>query len=128
MFKNYGTMTIKKGSILYFLHEEEDSNIFMYNNKILHCNFHPFESNTIYLCKYVSFIEIKKDIQLLFMIETFTNKSLITTIERPFLSYYSQNIEYYPYNKMIELCKENNKDGWVSSIRNGSRGFVNSEI
>jgi hypothetical protein len=127
MFKNNGIVTIKKKSILYFFHEEED-NIFIYDNKILHCNFHPFESNRIYLYKYISCIEIKKDIQLLFMIKTFCNKSLLTTIERPFISYHSQNIEYYPYNKMIELCKKNNKDGWFSSIRNGSRGFVNSEI
>ncbi len=109
-------MILKAGSILYSFHEEEDSNIYSYHNRVLHCNFHPFESNSIIDCKYVSFIKLERDIYLLVMLDTIIGKTLIS------------NLDNSSYDDLLKLCDQTKTYGWFSSVRSGVRGFIFSEI
>jgi hypothetical protein len=68
----YGEMKLKKGSILY--HTSDDFFQINYNKPMLFCTFHPSEWDIIN--EYVTYIKIKKDISLLFMIES-CNKARI---------------------------------------------------
>ncbi len=85
-------MILKAGSILYSFHEEEDSNIYSYHNRVLHCNFHPFESNSIIDCKYVSFIKLERDIYLLVMLDTIIGKTLISNLDIVHMMIYSNYV------------------------------------
>ncbi len=126
LFHKYGIMTIKKDSILYSVYDEDTT--YFYDNKIIYCNFHPIESNILFekICHAqntnVRFIKLHKDISLLFLVEEFINRSIISAISSTLLSYCTY------YSELIELCKKENVDGWFSSVRNGSKGFHNCEI
>jgi len=69
MKRSYGEVIVKKGSILYHTSDEpfeiKDQN----DKPMLFCTFHPSEWDV--MNEYATFIKLKKDISLLFMIESF---------------------------------------------------------
>lgn len=114
--ENYGEMILKSGSILY--HTSDDLFEINYAKPILFCIFHPSEWNITN--EYVTYIKLKKDISLLFMIES-CNKARIFSSLNLFTDHPSLNLaKKYPdqlYCYVNELKKEN-FDGWFSSIEN----------
>lgn len=137
MIKSYGKVIIQKDSILYHTSDE----LFDLKNKndksMLFCTFHPSEWDPT--DEYVTFIKLKKDVSLLFMIDEFKKAKIISCLnlftndlnlnlakkyndfryrENPIL----WNECVIKYNNRLfcyvnELIKEN-LDGWMSSIEN----------
>jgi len=116
--KSYGYMKIKKGSIIYHTSDEKFQN--KSEKPFLFCTFHPSEWDV--LNKYITFVKIKKDISLLFMIEGFNNariySSLNTMTKHPNLNLAKKNDKNLLCYKQ-ELKKEK-LNGWFSSIENKS--------
>ena len=75
---SYGKVKLKKDSIIYHTRDEK----FTYKDKnvkaMLFCTFHPSEWDV--LNKYVTFIKLKKDISLLFMVEGFNNARIYSSL------------------------------------------------
>jgi hypothetical protein len=121
MMKNiYGEVIIKKNSILYHTSEE----IFSYKNytekPMLFCTFHPSEWDRIN--DYVTFIKLKRDISLLFMIEKFKKKYIFSSLSS-FINNKNENLAK-KYNSnlycFVNELKHENFDGWFTSIENKS--------
>jgi hypothetical protein len=116
MKKTYGEMILKKGSILY----HTSDNLFEYKNDkpMLFCTFHPSEWDINN--EYVTFIKLKKNISLLFMIEECKKARIFSTLNlltnHPNLNL-SKKIDNQLLCYVRELKKEN-FDGWFSSIEN----------
>jgi hypothetical protein len=117
---NYGEMIIRKDSLLY--HTSDDLFQYTTNNikPMLFCTFHPsdFTGDN----KYVYYVKIKKDISLLFMIEHISNikiySSLNQIINHPSKNLAKQNNSFLKI--IIKDLKNENFDGWFSSIENKS--------
>lgn len=121
LMKNiYGEVIIKKNSILYHTSEE----IFSYKNytekPMLFCTFHPSEWDGIN--DYVTFIKLKRDISLLFMIEKFKKKYIFSSLSS-FINNKNENLAK-KYNSnlycFVNELKHENFDGWFTSIENKS--------
>ena len=114
MKQSYGEVILKKGSILYHTSNE----LFSYKPEfpMLFCTFHP--SEWFYNEEYISFISLKKDISLFFMIDFSNNSKSYSSLPKitdnyihllkithtlPQLLYYSNEL------------KNNNFDGWFNS-------------
>lgn len=119
MMKNiYGEVIIKKNSILYHTSEE----IFSYKNytekPMLFCTFHPSEWDGIN--DYVTFIKLKKDVSLLFMIEKFKKKYIFSSLSS-YINNKNENLTK-KYNSnlycFVNKLKNENFDGWFTSIEN----------
>jgi hypothetical protein len=116
----YGEVIIKKNSILYHTSEE----IFSYKNytekPMLFCTFHPSEWDGIN--DYVTFIKLKRDISLLFMIEKFKKKYIFSSLSS-FINNKNENLAK-KYNSnlycFVNELKHENFDGWFTSIENKS--------
>ena len=145
MMKNiYGEVIIKKNSILYHTSEE----IFSYKNytekPMLFCTFHPSEWDGIN--DYVTFIKLKRDVSLLFMIEKFKKKYIFSSLSS-FINNKNENLakKYIGPRESLLACrsdgirsdvevdnsnsnlycfvnelKNENFDGWFTSIENKS--------
>ena len=69
LFKNYGSMILKKGSILYHVSDDKEFDTKNSRQKpFLFCTFHPSEW---FGYKYVHFIKLQKDVRLFFMVKKF---------------------------------------------------------
>jgi len=118
MIKSYGKVIIQKESILY--HTSDES--FNYKSKndkpMLFCTFHPSEWDVTN--EYITFIKLKKDVSLLFMIDK-CNKSKIFSSLNLFTNHPNLNLAKKHNNQLFcyvkELMKEN-LDGWMTSIEN----------
>jgi hypothetical protein len=116
--KYYGEMIIKEGSILYHTSDDE----FKYKNinikPVLFCTFHPSEWTGDN--KLLHFIKIKRDVNLLFMIDYINDIKIYTSYEKIIKNKEKNNDNNL---KLIanELKKEN-FDGWFGSIDN--KAFV----
>ncbi len=77
LFEKYGSMILKRGTLLYHTSDssdfEEDSN----NKPFLFCTFHPSEWSGY---TYVHFIRLQKDICLLFMVKDIINDRIISAL------------------------------------------------
>ncbi len=77
LFEKYGSMILEKGTVLYHTSDssdfEEDSN----NKPFLFCTFHPSEWSGY---SYVHFIQLQKDIRLLFMVKDIINDQIISAL------------------------------------------------
>jgi len=122
MLRNiYGEMIIKKGSILY--HTSNDLFEYKSNNDkpMLFCTFHPSD----YMgdnYNYVSFVKIKKDISLLFMIDFIGRTHIFSSLEK-LINHHKKNLAKQNDNVLKILSKDlkkENFDGWFSSIENRS--------
>jgi len=114
--KIYGEMILKKGSILY--HTSDDSFQINYTKPMLFCTFHPSEWDIIN--EYVTYIKIKKDISLLFMIET-CNKARIFSSLNSFTNHPNLNLAKKNPDQLscyVNELKKENFDGWFTSIEN----------
>ncbi len=101
----YGSLIIKKDSILYHLTDEE----FTYkpDKKLLYTIFHPSEW-VGYDSEYVARIQLKREIEVLFFITGFRKHYVLS------------NQEEKKSPAFLEKLAEENLDGWLASIENRS--------
>jgi len=111
--KKYGVMKIKKGSILYHSSDEK----FKEREKpMLFCTLHPSE----WASKYVSYVKLKKDILLLFMIDIIKRERIFSSLNilsnHPSLNLAKKNDENL--NCYVRELRKEKLDGWFTSIEN----------
>ena len=116
MIESYGEVIIKKGSILYHTTNEIFSYKSFENYPMLFCTFHP--SEWYYGEEYITFISLKKDISLFFMIyfndksktSSYLSKFTKNNIDLLKITHTNNQLLYYS-NEL----KNNNFDGWFNS-------------
>lgn len=64
MYRNYGSVILKKDSILYHTSIKDFTQINSNTKALLFCSFHPYEYSI--LNGYVHYIKLKKNIRLFF--------------------------------------------------------------
>jgi len=116
--ENYGTVIIKKDTILYHTSDE----LLKYSKKkpMLFCTFHP--SDYAGDNEFINFIKIKKDIILLFMIDHIAKIKIYSSLE-DFIEHPNKNLAKkhdFILKEMSKKLKKENLDGWFSSIENKS--------
>lgn len=114
--KTYGEMILKEGSILY--HTSDYKFKYRLDKPMLFCTFHPSEYTGDN--KYLHFIKIKKDISLLFMINNIDNIKIYSALN-DLLEYPNKNLvnkHDFILEIIVQKLKEENFDGWFSSIDN----------
>jgi hypothetical protein len=101
----YGSIIIKKDTILYHATDEE----FLYNpeKKLLYITFHPSEWIG-YDSEYIVRILLKRDIEVLFFISGFRKHYVLS------------NQEEKKSTEFLEKLEKENLDGWLASIENRS--------
>ena len=112
----FGEIVLKKGCVLY--HTSQEPFAFRASKPMLFCVFHPAEWE--HINNYVTRIELRRDISLLFMIDGFKKTHVYSAlnglINKPGLNLakmFDGNLECYS----IKLHEER-FDGWFSSIEN----------
>lgn len=103
--KTYGSLIIKKDTILYHLTDEEFS--YKPDKKLLYTIFHPSEWIG-YDSEYVARIQLKRDIEVLFFITGFRKHYVLS------------NQEEKKSPEFLEKLAKENLDGWLASIENRS--------
>ena len=101
----YGSLIIKKNTILYHLTDEEFS--YKPDKKILYTIFHPSEWIG-YDSEYVARIQLKREIEVLFFITGFRKHYVLS------------NQEEKKSPEFLEKLQKENLDGWLASIENRS--------
>ena len=101
----YGSLIIKKNTILYHLTDEEFS--YKPEKKLLYTIFHPSEWIG-YDSEYVARIQLKRDIEVLFFITGFRKHYVLS----------NQAEKKSP--EFLENLEKENLDGWLGSIENRS--------
>jgi len=114
----YGSVKLKKGTILYHTTDEQFN--FKPEKAMLFCTFHPSEWEGVN--DYIVRISLKKDIELLFMISGFKKHFVYSSLNelsnnRNYLSKLSDKKTKCFVNKLLEQ----GFDGWFSSIENKSQ-------
>lgn len=116
MIKSYGKIKLRKGSILY----HTTNNKFVHKSNIekpfIFCTFHPSD----YPNKYVNYIKLKKDITLLFMVETIVRDKIFSSLNL-FTNNKNKNLAKTKIENLLcyaEKIKNLNLDGWFTSIEN----------
>lgn len=118
----YGIMTIKKGIKLYNINSERFDYIYGNYKPFIFCVFHPSEADI--MNKYVHYIKLKKDINLLYLIEGFDKNRILSLIN---FETNEVNLDEFKknknkLNKYILKLKNLNLDGYITSIDN--TGFI----
>ena len=101
----YGSLIIKKDTILYHATDEEFTN--KPEKKLLYTIFHPSEW-VGYDSEYIARIKLKRDIEVLFFIRGFRKHYVLS------------NQEEKKSPTFLEKLAEENLDGWLASIENRS--------
>ena len=101
----YGSLIIKKDTILYHLTDEEYS--YKPEKKLLYTIFHPSEW-VGYDSEYIVRIQLKRDIEVLFFITGFRKHYILS------------NQEEKRSPEFLEKLQKENLDGWLASIENRS--------
>ena len=101
----YGSIIIKKDTILYHLTDEEFSN--NPDKKLLYAIFHPSEW-VGYDSEYIVRIRLKRDIEVLFFITGFRKHYVLS------------NQEEKKSPEFLEKLAKENLNGWLASIENRS--------
>jgi len=101
----YGSLIIKKDSILYHLTDKEFS--YKPDKKLLYTIFHPSEWAG-YDSEYVARIQLKRDIEVLFFIAGFRKHYVLS------------NQEEKKSPEFLQKLEKENLDGWLASIENRS--------
>lgn len=107
----YGSLIIKKDTILYHATDEEYS--YKPEKKLLYAIFHPSEW-VGYDSEFIVRIQLKRDIEVLFFISGFRKHYILS------------NQEEKKSPAFLEKLAEENLDGWLSSIEN--RAYVEVSI
>jgi len=114
--KIYGEMILKKDFILYHTSDEKFS--YKLDKPMLFCTFHPSEYGMI--GDYVTYIKLKKDISLFFMVENLKKARIFSALST-LINHKNGNLAKRHNNELNffsnQLIKEN-FDGWFSSIEN----------
>jgi hypothetical protein len=114
--KYYGEVILQKDFILY--HTSEDIYRYRADKPMLFCTFHPSEWDSIN--EYVIFIKLKRDVSLLFMIESFRKSYIFSSLHK-FIISSNENLAKKNNNNLIcfsEELKKESFDGWFTSIEN----------
>jgi hypothetical protein len=118
MIKSYGKVIIEEGSILYHTSDE----LFQYKNNsdkpMLFCTFHPSEWDVTN--EYVTYIKLKKNISLLFMIEECKKTKIYSSLNL-FTNHPNLNLAKKHNDQLscyVKELKKENLDGWITSIEN----------
>jgi hypothetical protein len=101
----YGSLIIKKDTILYHATDEEFS--YKPEKKLLYTIFHPSEWIG-YDSEYIVRIQLKRDIEVLFFITGFRKHYVLS------------NQEEKKSPEFLEKLQKENLDGWLASIENQS--------
>ena len=101
----YGSLIIKKDTILYHATDEEYS--YKPEKKLLYTIFHPSEW-VGYDSEYIVRIQLKRDIEVLFFISGFRKHYILSNQEE------KKSAEF------LEKLGKENLDGWLASIENRS--------
>ena len=118
MIENYGKIIIKKDTILY--HTSDEPFEYKPNKSMLFCTFHPSEYTGDN--QFIHFIQLKKDVELLFMINQINRTKLFSSLNE-IISHPNKNMakkHNFILEEMILKLKKENLDGWFSSIENKS--------
>jgi hypothetical protein len=117
MLKNlYGKVILQKDSILY--HTSEEIFADKPEKPMLFCTFHPSEYDGIN--DYITYVRLKKNVILLFMIERF-RKTYIFSSLNAFTNHPNLNLAKKNDNNLKSFVKKLGKDsfdGWFTSIEN----------
>ncbi len=124
MYREYGSVILKEGSILY----HASVNNFSYTNSVdkplLFCSFHPSEFliNRNYI--HIHHIKLKKNVRLFFMIDSIKQRKIHSSFDN-FINSKNKNKKFLKLNQnkrimMAQLLKNENFNGWFSSIDRGS--------
>ena len=114
--KYYGSIILKKDIILY--HTTDELFSYKQDKSFLFCKFQPSEWDGIN--DYVSFIKLKRDVNLLFMIESFKKTFIFSSLHK-FINSINENLAKKNDNNLIcfsEELKKEKFDGWFTSIEN----------
>lgn len=113
-----GLMILPKDSILYHTSDQ----LYQKNNDkpMMFCIFHPSEWEGVDN-DYIYFIKLVRDIKLLFMIEDFCKRRIISSLHilannNNISNLAKQNNKFL--STILPKLKQNNFDGWFSSIEN----------
>jgi len=101
----YGSLIIKKDTILY--HATDEEFLYMPEKKLLYTIFHPSEW-VGYDSEYIVRIQLKRNIEVLFFITGFRKHYVLS------------NQEEKKSPAFLEKLAEENLDGWLASIENRS--------
>lgn len=118
LFKKYGSMILKKGSILYHISDNKEFDTKNSRQKpFLFCTFHPSEWSGY---KYVHFIKLQKDVRLFFMVKKFIDNRLISSLS-DIINHPKGNLakmELEVQTEMKVILEKEYFDGWFTSIEN----------
>ena len=111
-------MIIKKDTILYHTSDEP----FQYNpaKNMLFCTFHPSEYTGDN--EFVHFIILKRDVELLFMIDHINRIKLLSSLNQ-IIDHPNKNMakkHSFILQEMVTKLQQDHLDGWFSSIENMS--------
>ncbi len=119
LFKKYGSMILKKGTILYHVSDSKE-----FDNKnsrekpFLFCTFHPSEW---FGYKYVHFIKLLKDVRLFFMIKKINGNRIISSLSDIIIDHPKGNLAKMDLEVQTEMkiiLEKEYFDGWFTSIEN----------
>jgi hypothetical protein len=114
----YGKMILQKDTILYHTSDE----LFEYypDKHMLFCTFHPSEYTGDN--QYVHFIQLKRNVELLFMIDYINRIKLFSSMNQ-IVSHPNKNLAKKHdsiLQEMVIKLRRERLDGWFSSIENKS--------
>jgi hypothetical protein len=119
MLKNiYGEIILKKDLILYHTSDEQFTYKSEKDKPMLFCTFHPSEYGMI--GDYVTFVKLKKDVSLFFMVEEFKKARIFSSLST-LINHKNGNLakkHNIELNFFSNKLKKENFDGWFSSIEN----------
>lgn len=120
LFKKYGSMILKKGTVLYHVSDSKEFDTKNSRQKpLLFCTFHPSEWSGY---KYVHFIKLQKDIRLFFMVKKFIDNRVISSLSN-IINHPKGNLakmELEVQTEMKVILEKEYFDGWFTSIENKS--------
>lgn len=114
---SYGVVIVPKGTRLYHLSTSTICSI--PEKPMIFTTVHPSEWYSENA--YISVLEVKKDIELLFMISQIKRSRVFSSLNR-FLTSGNTNMAKMDYERIktwLPYLKKENLDGWFSSIQNG---------
>jgi hypothetical protein len=118
LFNKYGSMILKKDTVLYHVSDSKEFDSKNSREKpFLFCTFHPSEW---FGYKYVHFIKLQKDVRLFFMIKEIINDRIISALPDIITNQKNNlakmNLEVL--TKMKVILEKEYFNGWFSSIEN----------
>jgi len=118
LYQKMGEMILLKDTILYHTSDQ----IYKKNKTkpMLFCTFHPSEWEGVDN-EFVSFIKLKRDIRLLFMIDDFKGRRIFSSLNKLANKPQISNLQKQNYSflfSIIPKLKEEKFDGWFSTIEN----------